>query len=180
MTKQIIPFSCEDISTLAKYLRNQFKNCERFPSHLEMLNILAQSAGHANFQHLRDAALTTNNAAKLNKPKQLDIMIPRKLQPFMDSNYILRAWPAKRALQDQSLWFFWCRFQYQQSYSEQDVNSVIKRFLGFADFALIRRELCNHKLLKRTGDGRHYWRAAATPPEELISLTEIWQDLAGY
>ncbi|NMH64993.1 DUF2087 domain-containing protein [Shewanella salipaludis] len=171
MTKQIIPFSCDDISALAKSLRKQLQSCDSFPSHVDMLNILAKATGYANFQQLRQATEAMSAAAER---EQLDIAIPAKLKPFMTQDYILRAWPVKRALQDLSLWFFWCRFQYQQAYGESEVNEVIKGFLGFADFALIRRELCNHKLLKRTDDGRHYWRAAAKPPAELHLLADVW------
>ncbi|WP_372870233.1 DUF2087 domain-containing protein [Shewanella sp.] len=173
MTRQVIPFSSPDISALAKSVRKQLQSCDSFPSHLDMLNILAKTAGYRNYQHLRDAASTDNSGTEINI-ERLDLMIPTRLKPFMSQEYILNSWPVKRAIQELSLWFFWCRFRYQQHYSESEVNEVIKCFLGFADFALIRRELCNHKLLKRTDDGRHYWRAAAKPPEELHLLTLVW------
>ena len=169
MSKETTPYNCTDISALAKSLRKQLMSCESFPSHVEMLNILARANGYRNFQHLKNQAPeTTANA------RQLDVAIPRKLQPFMAKDYVLHAWPVKFSIQKLCFWFFACRFQYQQQYTEQEINEVISRFISFDDFALIRRELCNHKLLKRTDDGRHYWRAAATPPEEFAPLADYW------
>jgi hypothetical protein len=178
MTKQIIPFRSDDISALAKSLRKQLQSCDSFPSHVDMLNILAKAAGYANFQQLREITSTEALSAAPARDR-LEIAVPARLKPFMSQDYVLRAWPVKRAIQDLSLWFFWCRFQYQKNYTESQVNQVIQGFLGFTDFALIRRELCNHKLLKRTDDGRHYWRAAAKPPTELHLLADVWPGKEG-
>lgn len=57
MSKQLIPFTTPDISTLARSLREQLAQLEHAPTHVEMLNLLAKASGHANFQHFRaDAA----------------------------------------------------------------------------------------------------------------------------
>lgn len=170
MSKNLIPFSCDDISALAKSLRKQLQCHESFPSHVEMLNILAKATGLQNFQQLRQQHVEQSSFAQPN----LSMAIPKCLMPFMDTEYIMHTWPAKYSTQKKSLWFFWCRFQYQQSYSEQQVNDILKNFLAFDDFALIRRELCNHKLLKRTDDGRNYWRSSAKPPEGFEPLSDYW------
>ncbi len=169
MSKNLTPFSCDDTSALAKSLRKQLQQHETFPSHVEMLNILAKAIGLQNFQQLRQ-----QHAEQSSPTSCLSVPIPKRLMPFVSADYIMRTWPAKYAIQQQSLWFFWCRFQYQQSYSERQVNDILKGFLDFEDFALIRRELCNHKLLKRTDDGRFYWRASATPPEGFEPLADYW------
>ncbi|WP_394147023.1 DUF2087 domain-containing protein [Shewanella atlantica] len=169
MSKNLTPFSCDDISALAKSLRKQLQQHETFPSHVEMLNMLAKATGLQNYQQLRQ-----QHGEQLSSQSTLSAPIPKRLMPFMSADYIMHSWPSKYAIQQQSLWFFWCRFQYQQSYSERQVNEILKDFLDFGDFALIRRELCNHKLLKRTDDGRTYWRASATPPEGLETLADFW------
>ena len=169
MSKETIPYTSTDISALAKSLRKQLAACDSFPTHVEMLNILAKANGYRNFQHLKGEAPHLTE-----KPRQLEVVIPRKLRPFMTEDYVLHAWPVKFAIQKLCFWFFACRFQYQQRYTEREVNEVIKQFISFGDFALLRRELCNHKLLKRTDDGRHYWRAAAAPPDELTPLSDYW------
>ena len=170
MSKILTPFSCDDISALAKSLRKQLQQHESFPSHVEMLNILAKAKGLQNFQQLRQQ----HEELLLSLQPKLSVPIPKKLKPFMSADYVMQGWPAKYAIQQLSLWFFWCRFQYQQSYSEQQVNDILIDYLDFKDFALIRRELCNHKLLKRTDDGRTYWRASAIPPEGFEPLADVW------
>ncbi|MEC4727644.1 DUF2087 domain-containing protein [Shewanella sp. D64] len=173
MSKNLTPFSCDDISALAKSLRKQLQQHESFPSHVEMLNILAKACGLQNFQQLRQQ----HAEQLLSAQPELTVPIPKRLKPFMRSDYIMHSWPAKYAIQQLSLWFFWCRFQYLQSYSEQQVNGILSDYLDsldFKDFALIRRELCNHKLLKRTDDGRTYWRASATPAEGFEPLADFW------
>lgn len=173
MSKNLTPFSCDDISALAKSLRKQLQQHESFPSHVEMLNILAKASGLQNFQQLRQQ----HAEQLLSAQPELSVPIPKRLKPFMSSDYIMHSWPAKYAIQQQSLWFFWCRFQYQQSYTEQQVNGILSDYLDsldFKDFALIRRELCNHKLLKRTDDGGTYWRASATTPEGFEPLADFW------
>jgi len=162
-----MPFYCDDISALAKSLRKQLQHAGSFPSHVDMLNMLAKAVGSQNFQQLH---------AKQILPQQpcLTLPIPASLTPFINTDYVMHTWPAKYRIQQQILWFFWCRFQYQQTYTEQQVNDTLKDCLAFDDFALIRRELCNQKLLKRTDDGRQYWRASAKPPEPLALLTDFW------
>ncbi len=171
MSRETIPFASADLSALAKSLRKQLMSCESFPSHVEMLNILARANGYSNYQHLKQDAEPVNDAGS-----GLSVEVPRKLQPFMSSDYVLHSWPVKYSLQKLSLWFFACRFQYQRRYSEREVNEIISRYEDFGDFARIRRELCNQKLLGRTIDGRDYWRTNATPPDELKPLADYWAD----
>lgn len=169
MSRDTIPFACEDLSALAKSLRKQLMSCESFPSHVEMLNILAKANGYRNYQHLKQAQEDVEVTEM-----GLNIALPRKLQPFMSVDYVLHSWPVKYSLQKLSLWFFACRFQYQQRYSEREVNEIISRYEAFGDFARIRRELVNQKLLGRTMDGRDYWRTNATPPDDLKLLADYW------
>lgn len=170
MSKNLIPFNCDDVSALAKSLRKQLQQHEKLPTHVELLTILAKSIGLQNYQQLRQQHVEQLPSSL----PSLCIPLPKQLTPFMSNDYILHTWPAKYSNQTLLLWFFGCRFQYQQTYSEQQVNEIIKRTLNFEDFALIRRELCNHKLLKRTDNGHNYWRAAANPPQSLKSLADYW------
>lgn len=57
----LLPLHAEDISVFAKSLRSQLTGCGRVPGHVELLNMLARSAGFANFQHFR--AVTEASAA---------------------------------------------------------------------------------------------------------------------
>lgn len=51
-----LPFHVDDISALARAMGGQLAQFERPPSHLEILNMLARSAGCRNFQHWRALA----------------------------------------------------------------------------------------------------------------------------
>jgi len=54
-----IPFYVENLSALAKSLREQltpFAQAATLPSHVQLLNWLARAAGHRNYQALRAAA----------------------------------------------------------------------------------------------------------------------------
>lgn len=60
MTRLAIPFHAEDLSALAKSLRQQLDShlasTAQAPSHLSLLNMLARAAGHRNLQALRAQA----------------------------------------------------------------------------------------------------------------------------
>ncbi|QYK05432.1 DUF2087 domain-containing protein [Shewanella zhangzhouensis] len=170
--KQVIPFVAADISALAKSLRKQLMACEQFPTHVEMLNLLAKASGHQNFQQLKAQQLPLEADESGLDPLAVDI--PAKLKPFMGQDYVLRQWPGRYALQQQSLWFFWCRFRYGVEYSEAEVNALLKPFIGFGDHPLIRRELVNKSLLGRTDDGGRYWRQSAIPPAGFERLADVW------
>lgn len=182
--KHPMPFMAADISALAKSLRKQLMACEQFPTHVEMLNLLARANGYQNFQQLK--AEQDNSTLPVAEPdsfavtaaqasqSQLDVAIPAKLRPFMDEAYVLRQWPTRFALQQQSLWFFWCRFRYGVEYTEAEVNALLKPFIGFGDHPLIRRELVNKSLLGRTMDGGRYWRQSAIPPQGFEALADVW------
>ena len=41
---------------------------------------------------------------------------------------------------------------------KKEVNEIIMQNINFSDYALIRRELIDLKLMGRTGYGSEYWR----------------------
>ena len=88
MSKSLTPFSCDDISALAKSLRKQLQQHESFPSHVEMLNILAKASGLQNFQQLRQQHVEQ----LLSEQPELSVPIPKRLKPFMSSDYIMHSW----------------------------------------------------------------------------------------
>jgi hypothetical protein len=53
MSRTLLPFNSDDISSLARSLKAQLANCESQPSHLELLNMLVRANGYRNFQHYR-------------------------------------------------------------------------------------------------------------------------------
>lgn len=55
MSRTALSLPVRDVSAFAKALSRQLCSLGRSPGHLELLNMLARSAGFQNFQHLRDA-----------------------------------------------------------------------------------------------------------------------------
>ena len=56
MSRTQIAFASADISALARSLKEQLADLGETPSHVQMLNMLAKSAGYRNFQHLKAEA----------------------------------------------------------------------------------------------------------------------------
>jgi hypothetical protein len=169
MPRELTPLVAADLSTFAKNLRTQW--AERHaqgagvPSHVEMLNLLARSAGHRNLQALRATRATSlpRVAAATRGPRDaaLSEAANRALRLF-DATGRLTRWPTKRALQVLVLWALWLRFDAKRRYSEREVNEVLNTHHAFGDHCLLRRELIEMKLLTRTPGGAEYRKVAAT------------------
>ncbi|WP_374574971.1 DUF2087 domain-containing protein [Phenylobacterium sp.] len=174
MSKDQIPYSAADISALAKSLRGQLAGRERPPGHVEMLNMLARAAGARNFQHFRAQAAHVEAL----EPAQAALAAPAEMGPArveaalrcFDARGRLARWPAKPSLQALCLWGLWARIPAGRSFTEGEVNALIKEAHGFGDHALLRRELFNRKLVSRTIDCRDYRRIERRPPPEALAL----------
>ena len=62
------------------------------------------------------------------------------------------------------LWEIAKRFDAQRTYSEKEVNEVLKTVYA-ADYATIRRQLIEYGFMDRTPDGREYWLMEASVSE---------------
>jgi predicted dehydrogenase len=82
------------------------------------------------------------------------------LASFLDQSGRLIAWPSpkKRPLQLVALHRLAGRFEPGRSYTETEVNAILKTWHTFGDWALLRREMVDEGLLARTDDVRTYWR----------------------
>ena len=55
-------------------------------------------------------------------------------------------------------------------YTEREVNAVIRQWIEFADYVLIRRDLVDYGYLTRKSDGSEYRPAEKLPtPEEVLA-----------
>ncbi len=171
MSKTLIPFSACDISALARALRNQLAECDHTPGHLELLNMLARSTGHRNFQSLRAQAIAHEH---LETPKPaaepVDFTKVQRLARYFDAQGRLSSWPAKSSLQTVCLWILWSKLPPRLTLTENELNQQIRANHLFGDHALLRRELCNHGLVTRTADGREYRRVERQPSAEALAL----------
>jgi hypothetical protein len=81
---------------------------------------------------------------------------------------VLKSWPSRKSRDAQlyALARLSKAFEEGRQYNEREVNEVLKRNIAFEDFVLVRRELIDLGLLRRTRDCGSYWRAElrATEP----------------
>jgi hypothetical protein len=84
---------------------------------------------------------------------------------FLDAEERVTVYPAKWAMKRLVLEYLATRFEAGASYSEREVNEVLRRHHTFGDWVLLRRDLIAAGLLGRERDGARYWRPAAGAAE---------------
>jgi len=178
MSKTLLPLHVHDISAFARSLSGQLADCGRTPGHVELLNMLARSSGHRNFQHLRASALqagqsqATQPSPQAAPPEPVNPLRLTRLARLFDSEGRLSRWPGKRGLEASCLWVVWARIPARQTFSETQLNDILNALHSFGDHALLRRGLCDCGLMTRTPDGREYRRVEAKPTAEALALLE--------
>lgn len=171
-SRETVPLIADDISTFCKQLRRQLVDAGHgAPGHLALLNMLARSAGHRNFQMLRarpgalpEAAEPPVQARSIELPREVEASpAMRKLLACFDDKGRLLRMPHKYAAQQMAIWALWSRFPARRELNERQVNETLDAFHTFGDPVTLRRELVNAKLLWRTIDGRVYKKLAQRP-----------------
>jgi len=186
--ERAIPFYVDNLSTLAKTLREQFEPFAKSattPSHVQLLNWLARAAGHRNYQALRAAATLqpatppANAVPAATFDATLSAHASKALTQFDERGRLTR-WPYKFAVQRVAMWALWQRFDPRRTYSEREVNAVLNTWATYGDHATLRRELVNMKLLGRKPDCSEYWKEPQRASDEvrafLHALRERTQD----
>lgn len=156
MSKIPVAYHADDISRLARKLRQQLLQSKAVPSHLEILNILARATGYRNFQHFR--ARDSQHIAEKTKISASERRQMERLARCFDREGRLLRWPSRRADQILSLWILWLTLPDGIEFSERSISSWLRKRHGFGDHALLRRELCALNLVSRTIDGSVYRR----------------------
>lgn len=87
-----------------------------------------------------------------------------------DATGRLQRWPSKRAEQELALWVIWAQMPGDGQLSELDVNAMLRTWHDIEDYVLLRRELCDMDLLRRTPDGKIYRRVARDLPQDVQTL----------
>jgi len=169
MSRNCIPFSTGDMSALARSLRNQLTEFEGPPSHVQLLHMLARGVGFRNYQSLR-ASHFAQNALAAPGPAAADYAQVQRAVRHFDGQGRLATWPARFNLQLLSLWVMWSKLPPREALSEEQLNRILRAHHTFGDHVLLRRELCDAKMLSRTPDGREYQRIERTPPAEGLAL----------
>jgi hypothetical protein len=170
------------------------------PGHVELMNLLARAAGHRNLQSLQAAPPVLPDAPDLPdlpaalaevlpdvalprparapedapQPPALSATVRKALQQF-DSRGRLVRWPNKLSVQRLAMAALWTRFETRRTYTEKEVNEVLKAAHGYGDHVTLRRELINHRLLARESDCSAYWKLPVRADEEMRWFLHAWR-----
>jgi hypothetical protein len=171
MTRTIFPYAASDVSGLARALHRELEASDRKLGHVQLLNLLARSAGYQNFQHFRAQFAAKD---RLDGPPAVSdpidhLRVERVAGHFDELGFLIR-WPAKANHQLLCLWSLWARIPSGESLSEARINEILRANHLFGDHALLRRALCDHDLVSRTADGRAYRRIERRPPPDALVL----------
>jgi hypothetical protein len=172
MSRTPLPLHVGDISAFARSLGGQLADCGRTPGHVELLNMLARSSGHKNFQHLRASALQAAQPSPAGQPEPVNPARLTRLARLFDRNGQLSRWPGKRGMEEPCLWVVWSHIPARQTFSETQLNDLLNTLHSFGDHALLRRGLIDCGMMTRTPDGREYRRVELKPSAEALALLE--------
>jgi hypothetical protein len=186
MARTPTPLVIADLSSFARQLARALADSATPPSHLQFLNQIARAAGYRNLQALQAGAsqgapamaadVSPADPAPVDAaPAPLSDAARRALLQF-DTAGRLQRWPAKYSVQRLILWPLWARFEPRRSYTEAEVNTVLKAANTFGDHVTLRRELVNHRLLARESDCSAYWKLPARPDDEARALMAAWRE----
>lgn len=96
----------------------------------------------------------------------------RILRYFDETGRLMR-WPGKASHRPDCLWVLWSRLPAGAVMHEREVNERLAAEHLFGDHALLRRELVDTGLMRRTYDGREYRRIEQAPPPEAVELIRL-------
>ncbi|MHA6297568.1 DUF2087 domain-containing protein [Devosia sp. CAU 1758] len=164
MSRQTHSLHIADLSGFAKSLREQLTRLDDKPSHVDMLNMLARSAGFRNYQHFK---AVTEDAPQADP---VDLTLVEKVSRHFDANGVLMRWPSKNSLQPLCLWALWARMEPGRDYADRENTDLLNAWASFGDHALLRRSMADMGYVTRTPDGRTYRRIEQKPPAELSML----------
>ena len=175
MSRTPLPFATSDISALARSLARQSADHDGAPGHVEWLNMLARAAGFSNFQHFRAQAEARERleAPPPPPPEPIDMVRLARIARYFDEAGRLIRWPGKASHRPDCLWVMWSRMPAGEVLHEREVSERLAAEHLFGDHALLRRELVDAGLMRRTIDGREYRRIEQAPPAEARELIRL-------
>ena len=86
------------------------------------------------------------------------IMINNNIDRFLNNNDQLVTWPKKHADKLQVLMYMCSKFECKTTYTEKQVNDIIKQWHTFQDWPLLRRGMIDLGLMTRDIEGHAYMR----------------------
>lgn len=182
-TRETVPLVAPDLSQFARALARSLKDRHAAraepPGHVELMNLLARAAGHRNLQALRAAALKPLPPPARSPEDAAPLPVlgttARKALTQFDARGRLVRWPHKLSVQRLAMWALWTRFDGRRTYTEREVNEILKAWHTYGDHVTLRRELINHKLMARKSDCSEYRKLPARPDEEARWFLHAWR-----
>lgn len=80
----------------------------------------------------------------------------RQVRQFLDAQGRLKQYPVRRSKQLQALIYLASKFDKERSYTEAELNELLKQWHTFGDWALLRRDMVDMGLLSRNPSGSEY------------------------
>lgn len=80
------------------------------------------------------------------------------ISKFLDNQARLKQYPRKQHYRHAVLTYLASKFDKNQTYTEEQVNLILKQWHTFNDHVYLRRLLIDEKKLTRSRDGRIYQR----------------------
>lgn len=185
MTRHTTSLVVHDLSSFTRSLARSLAAQTEAPGHLKLQNLIARAAGFANLQALKAAppaptvplAPATASAPVAEAPAEPVVLsdnAKRTLAQFDPQGRLMR-WPTKFTVQRMAMWALWMRFEAKRTYTEREVNAILRNANVFGDHVTLRRELINHQLLARKSDCSEYWKLPARPDAETRALLAAWR-----
>ena len=185
MSRSPLPIVVPDASAFARQLglslRARHSTGLAPPGHVELLNLIARALGQRNVQSLQaahTAAIPLPPLALEDRPAAPALTAnARKALMQFDSRGRLLRWPTKFSVQRLAMWVLWTHFDGRRVYTEREVNEVLKAANAFGDHVTLRRELIDHRLMRRKNDCTDYRKLPARPDDEVRALLTAWRSL---
>ena len=195
MSKELFSLQIADVSafarTLGQALHQRHASKPEPPGQVELLNLIARTQGQRNWSALRlalrlkpqpvQAAVGAQSVLRpLPDADLAAALVPltdnaRKALAQFDQRGRLMRWPVKYSVQKLVMWVLWTRFDGKRSYTEPEVNAILKAANLFFDHATLRRELINHRLMSRQSDCTDYRKLPMRPDDETRALLTAWR-----
>ncbi len=109
-------------------------------------------------------------------PGKADLKRRERVLRCFDRTGRLQRWPSRRADQELVLWIIWSQLPAHGQLDELEVNAMLRTWHDFDGYVLIRRELIDFDLLRRTVDGRIYRRVSRTMPAEAAAIASALEN----
>lgn len=81
------------------------------------------------------------------------------IENFINEEGQIKRWPAKQEMKKAILEYMSTKFEVEKKYSEKEVNEIISSWHTFSDLFILRRGMIDYGYMKRTRDGKEYWRS---------------------